>query len=499
MSDEKAPANPFDRVFDAGHAVVACSTFEEQHTLELIKLAAYAHRVPVVAWSAVTGVRDAAIEGGGEPKTESPAAGLYHMARDPTRRVCVTLDLAPYFEDARVLRAWRELAHRTEERRGHLIMLDTTHELPALVDNYAVRLDVPFPSDEEIRRVTRRVVKRALDERSIEVRVKRSESDELIGSLRGLTRRQIERLLTGVISEDNRLDGGDIKRLLDEKRRLVADAGVLEHVDVLADLDQVAGLRTLKRWLEQRRAAFTPEAKQFGLDPPRGVLMLGVQGTGKSLTAKAVATAWRRPLVRLDPGRLYSKFIGESERTLRDALAQAEAMAPIVLWIDEIEKGFASVGGSGSSDGGLSKRMFGTMLTWMNDHRSPVFMIATANDIEALPPELLRKGRFDEIFFVDLPSPEVRRAVFEIHLKKRDRDPSEFDLDALAEAADGFSPAEIEQAIVGALHGAFGDQRTLDTEAVIAQLETSPPLSVTAREKVAALRAWAEGRCVPAD
>src|SRR4029077_1905948 len=225
--------------------------------------------------------------------------------------------------------------------------------------------------------------------------------------------------------------------------------------------------------------------------------MLGVQGAGKSLAAKAIATAWKRPLLRMDVGALYDKYIGESERRLRDALKQAERMAPIILWIDEIEKAFASAA-SQSSDGGLSKRMFGTLLTWMQERTAPVFLMATANDIEALPPELLRKGRFDEIFFVDLPGLEARSAIIEIHLKKRRRDPKRFDVAALAVASDGFSGAEIEQAIVSAMHEAFAAKSELATEHLLSAVKTSPPLSVTMAEKVQELRNWAQGRCVSA-
>ena len=226
--------------------------------------------------------------------------------------------------------------------------------------------------------------------------------------------------------------------------------------------------------------------------------MLGVQGAGKSLCAKAIATAWQRPLLRMDVGALYDRYVGESERRLRDSLGQAEAMAPIVLWIDEIEKAFASAA-SQSTDGGLSKRMFGTLLTWMQEHTAPVFLVATANDIEALPPELLRKGRFDEIFFVDLPREDTRAQIFAIHIKKRRRDPDHFDLAHLAATAEGFSGAEIEQAVISALHEAFAQNTNLTTQHILHAVKTSPPLSVTMAEKVTALRHWAKTRCVPAD
>jgi SpoVK/Ycf46/Vps4 family AAA+-type ATPase len=257
-------------------------------------------------------------------------------------------------------------------------------------------------------------------------------------------------------------------------------------------------MKRLKKWLELRKDAFGPEAAEFGLTAPRGVLMLGVQGAGKSLCAKAIATAWHQPLLRMDPSTLYASYIGESERNLREALRQTEMMSPVILWIDEIEKAFASAA-SRSADGGLSQRMFGTLLTWLQEHEAPVFVVATANDIEALPPELLRKGRFDEIFFVDLPIAATRKEILAIHLRKRNREPEKFDVDELAEASEGYSGSEIEQAIISALHEAYANKRDVDTGLILSALRNSPPLTVTMAESVEALRAWAEGRCVPAD
>jgi SpoVK/Ycf46/Vps4 family AAA+-type ATPase len=257
-------------------------------------------------------------------------------------------------------------------------------------------------------------------------------------------------------------------------------------------------MKNLKSWLADREQAFEPEAAEKGLVPPRGVLMLGVQGAGKSLCAKAIATAWQRPLLRMDVGGLYDRYIGESERRLRDALRQAEAMAPIVLWIDEIEKAFAGAA-STSTDGGLSRRMFGALLTWMQEHQAPVFLVATANDIEALPPELLRKGRFDEIFFVDLPGEEAREQIVRIHLVQRKQDPTQFAIPRIVEATKGYSGAEIEQAIISALYRVASGTSALTTDMIIHAAENSPPLSVTMRERVDELRRWAKGRCVPAD
>jgi SpoVK/Ycf46/Vps4 family AAA+-type ATPase len=229
------------------------------------------------------------------------------------------------------------------------------------------------------------------------------------------------------------------------------------------------------------------------------MLMLGVPGCGKSLCAKVVAADWKMPLLRLDPGVLYNKFIGETENQLRKALAQAEAMAPVVLWIDEIEKAFASASAGGGADGGLSQRMFGTLLSWMQDHRHPIFIIATANDVSALPPELMRKGRFDEVFFVDLPPQHVREQVFAIHLKRRRRNPADFDLPRLAAAAEGFSGSELEQVIVSALFAAFSEGRELSNEHILTEIESTRPLAILMAERIAELRAWAADRCVPAD
>jgi SpoVK/Ycf46/Vps4 family AAA+-type ATPase len=279
---------------------------------------------------------------------------------------------------------------------------------------------------------------------------------------------------------------------------MIQQGGLLEYIETPLDLSEIGGMKHLKKWLNQRKETFSPKAMQFGLEAPRGVLMLGVQGAGKSLCAKAIATAWHQPLLKLDPGALFNSYIGESERNLRHALRQCEMMSPVILWIDEIEKGFASAA-SQSTDGGLSKRMFGTLLTWLQERKSPVFVVATANDIEALPPELLRKGRFDEIFFVDLPKQTVRKEIFAIHLKKRKRDPNKFDLGRLAEASEGYSGSEIEQAVISALHEAFADKQGISTKRILSVLKASPPLSVTLAERVESLRDWARGRCVQAD
>jgi SpoVK/Ycf46/Vps4 family AAA+-type ATPase len=299
------------------------------------------------------------------------------------------------------------------------------------------------------------------------------------------------------VLDDLTLGPRDIEIIAQMKKEILSRERVLDCVPEQEGLDDVGGLRALKAWLEKRRDALTPEAKKFGVEAPRGILLLGVQGCGKSLAAKAVAKSWGLPLLRLEPGRLFDKFIGESEKNLDRALATAERMAPCVLMIDEIEKGFASVVSS-ESDGGLSRRILGRLLGWMQERAAPVFLVATCNQITALPPELMRKGRFDEIFFIDLPGGDERRQIFAIHLTRRHRDPKGFDLGALAAASEGFSGAEIEQAVVAALYTAFARRTELSTEHILEEIKATKPLSVTRAEEIEALREWAQGRAVPA-
>jgi ATP-dependent 26S proteasome regulatory subunit len=483
----------------ARHACVAIATHDEAYVLALLRQIAAERGAEMWVWSVTLGWRDGLVAASPPiAETEHPAAAMYYLAHLPPKpRLYVTLDLAGHLKDERTMRAMREALQQVESFGGNLVMLDACEDLPPAVAGVATRYEVSFPDTRELDALVRQTVRRANEQRNVEVSLTRAELDAVVRNLAGLDRRQAKQVILDVICDDCRFDATDIPRILAQKRRAIG-AGPLEYVDAPVSLDEIGGLRKLKQWLAARHNCLTDDAREFGLPAPRGVLMLGVQGAGKSLSAKAVATAWQRPLLRLDAGNLYDRYIGESERRLRDALHQAERMAPVVVWIDEIEKGFASAA-SHSSDGGLSKRMFGTLLTWMQEHTAPVFLVATANDIAALPPELLRKGRFDEIFFVDLPDLEARHAILSVHLKKRKRDPKKFDLDTLAEASSGYSGAEIEQAVVSALHEAYAKKAQLKTEHVLGALKSSPPLSVTMAERIAELRAWAEGRCVPAD
>jgi len=295
-----------------------------------------------------------------------------------------------------------------------------------------------------------------------------------------------------------RLDASAARTILQEKRQIVRKCGVLEFVDADADLDRVGGLELLKAWLGTRARAFSARARGFGLPAPRGVLLVGVQGCGKSLCAKAVSRSWNLPLLRFDLGRVFGSLVGSSEENVRRAIAVAESVAPAILWIDEIDKGFAGVQSSGASDGGTTARVLSTLLTWFNEKTRPVFVVATANDVTQLPPELLRKGRLDELFFVDLPTAEERAQVLAIQLARRGRVPDAFDLPQLARLAPGFSGAELEEAVISGLYDAFGQGVELTTAHLATALRETVPLSRTMSERLEALRSWADGRARPA-
>lgn len=485
------------------HPSVWIPTEDENEALEIVRAAMTGINADFYTWSAVDGLTCGIVEAGESvPDTNTAAAALTWLGMLDRPAIAAFLDLSDHLEDPTTRRAARQLIQRyaqdPSDTSSHLVLIDHAHAIHPAVAPLTTRHNISFPSAGEIEHIARSVLREINRRTPIHIEINRNTWKIVLKNLRGLRRRQIERVLHEAVAVDNKLTDNDINRILAAKRRMLSGGGMLEFVESPASLDEIGGLTRLKAWLAQREHAFTEKASDYGLTPPRGLLLLGVQGAGKSLCAKAIATAWQRPLLRMDPGGLYDRFIGESEKKLREALQQAEAMSPIVLWIDEIEKAFASAA-THSTDGGLSQRMFGALLTWMQEHKEPVFLVATANNIDALPPELLRKGRFDEIFFVDLPGEEARKLIFKIHLKKRGRDPATYDTDKLAAVSKGFSGAEIEQAVVSALHAAFAANQTLTTEGLVKAIEETNPLSVTMRERIDALRKWAKDRCVPAD
>ncbi|MFI4873027.1 MAG: AAA family ATPase [Phycisphaerales bacterium JB061] len=483
-----------DGLIRSDRPLVTIQTYEEAYALELVREAG-GPGGSLQIWTVLSGVYDGILQNAEPiPDTTNPAAALYYLGyKNPAQIVCL-VDIAAHLEDPVVVRGLRDLVSAADARGGTVIMVDHAEKLPGVVVAHATKLELSLPGEAELEAIVRETVRRLHVRAPFEIDLTKRQLTALVSNLRGLTRRQAAQVVSDVVHDDGKLDEDDIERVMRLKQEFVQSGGMLEFTRSPTSMDEIGGMVRLKKWLSARERALDSE----DIDRPRGVMLLGVQGAGKSLCAKAIATAWRRPLLRMDVGALYDKFVGESERRLRDTLHQAELMAPIVLWIDEIEKAFAS-SASQSTDGGLSRRMFGALLTWMQEHRSAVFLVATANDIEALPPELLRKGRFDEIFFVDLPGEQARRAIFEIHLGRRGLKPERFEIGELIDASEGYSGAEIEQAIVSARHEASARKGTVDTALLVQTLRGSPPLSVTMAERMHELRAWSRGRCVPAD
>ncbi len=483
----------------ANTALVVIETPDEGRVVDLFRHLLMNVWRPLYRWSITEGLRRVDLDGEDPPVAPPDATTTIRAIRGLDQRsVCLLLDFHPYLGYATTQRLLRETIERRGSKDHTLVLVGAKIELPPDLEHFAVRFSLRLPDEKALLKVVQ-------GEAAIYMREhggKRVEVDQdalkaIVRNLRGLSLMDARRLARHLIFSDGALHQGDLPELAKLKFELLNKSGHLHFEYDTAQFADVAGLTRLKAWVGQRRAAFTADNLPPGLDPPKGMLLLGVQGCGKSLAAKAVAGGFGVPLVRLDFGTLYNKYHGETEKNLREALASAEQLAPCVLWIDELEKGLAASGSS--EDGGVSRRVLGYFLTWMAERKSKVFMVATANAVRDLPPELLRKGRFDEIFFVDLPDHGARAEIFRLHLARREVAWEGFSLDALAQAADGFSGAEIEQSVVSALYSAHGDGVPVDEARVLAEVRATRPLSVLMAEQVNALRDWARGRTVPAD
>ena len=483
----------------ANTALLVIETPDEARVVDLFRHLLMNVWRPLYRWSITEGLRRVDLDGEDAPLSPPDATTTLRPIRELDQRsICLLLDFHPYLGYATTQRLLRETLERRGSLAHTLVLVGAKIELPPDLEHHAVRFSLRLPDE-------RALLKLVQDEAAIYMREhggKRVEVDQealkvIVRNLRGLSLTEARRLARHLIFSDGALHLGDLPELAKLKFELLNKSGHLHFEYDTARFSEVAGLERLKAWVNQRRTAFTADALPPGLDPPKGMLLLGVQGCGKSLAAKAVAGGFNVPLVRLDFGTLYNKYHGETEKNLRDALSSAEQLAPCVLWIDELEKGLAASGSS--EDGGVSRRVLGYFLTWMAERKSKVFLVATANAVHDLPPELLRKGRFDEIFFVDLPDHAARAEIFRLHLARREVAWEGFSLSALAEAADGFSGAEIEQAIVSALYAAHADGVPVDEARVVQEIRNTRPLSVLMAEQVQALRDWARGRTVPAD
>jgi ATP-dependent 26S proteasome regulatory subunit len=477
--------------------IVAIESHEEGKVTQMLERFAMLNERPLWTWSVTTGLKRVNSLEGAYNTTRIEDA-LRHIEKSPSNSIYLLLDAHKFIDDPVVLRQIKDVVRESERTHRMLVFLSAKLDVPQEIERITARFRPSLPDAKRVSEILNEEARRYRDATGEQVRANRDALGVLTQHLGGITEEDVRRLARMAIRDDGMVSGADIARVLKAKHELLAASDILLLETNVPDIAQLGGLASLKRWLKVRREVFMNPSPDSALPPPKGVLLLGVQGAGKSLAAKCVAGAWQLPLFRMDFGALYQKYHGETERNVREALAVASAMAPCVLWMDEIEKGIAADAG-GDSDGGVSRRVLGTLLTWMNERAARVFLVATANDISQLPPELLRKGRFDEIFFVDLPNAAAREEILRIHLARNKQDPAAFDVKRLAGACEGFSGAEIEQAIVAALYEAHADKRALDAKAIETEMQRTRPLSVVMAEKVAALRAWARERTVPAD
>jgi len=469
---------------------------EEGRVVEAFRHAIAQSLRPLYRWSITDGLERLDIDSDEDRETPPDASLTLHaIKQDKTPGVYLLLDFQPYLRYPMTLRLLREIVQRLDSAEHTLVLVGAGYELPPELAASVTRYELELPNAEAIAAMVREEAFNYSRENGRRVAIDAEAARAVVRNLTGLNEDDARRIVRKLIYHDGALTAADLPELARAKYQLLDRDGLLHFEYDTAQLANIAGLARLKQWIAQRKLAFLGEMQAAKLDPPKGALLLGVQGCGKSLAAKATAGGFGVPLLRLDIGTLYNKYHGETERNLREALKNAELLAPCVLWIDEIEKALAT----DSADDGVSRRVLGYLLTWMAERKAPVFMVATANDVTALPAELLRKGRFDEVFFVDLPDAKTRAEIFAMHLARRDLRASDYDTQALAAATEGFSGAEIEQVVVAALYAAAADKSAPTQQHLLAEVGNTRPLSTLMAERVGALREWARGRTVPAD
>jgi MoxR-like ATPase len=478
------------------HPAILIDTTEEERAALLLTAVATQVNLPLYDWTIVKGLGPAG-HPNGLAGSQTPAGGLANLGDVRQDGLFVLYDFVRHLSDAGLSRAFRDLLERfsAPARMSTIVLVGTGAELPPEIRPHVVTYELTPPTRDDYRGVVVAVGESLMATGRAKVTLAAADYDAFASALSGLTINQARQLLARVAIDGGTLEATDLARVNDLKSAALRDDGLLEYYPAEDNPTELGGFAKLRDWLDRAALARTPQAASMNLPAPSGLLLVGVQGCGKSLAAKYVARAWKLPLLKLDAARLYDKYVGETEKNLRRAITTAESLAPVVLWLDEIEKALAPGGGEG--DGGVSTRLLGSFLTWLQEKRSDVFVVATANDLSKLPPELLRKGRFDEIFFVDLPKPEEREQILRIHLGLRNVDPVGFDLPALAAACDGFSGAEIEQAVIAGALRALQAGKPFDTALLTEEIGATVPLSRSRAEDVAKLREWAKGRFVP--
>lgn len=488
-----------DVLIRSRHSLLYLLSSEEDRGLALLRSVAEKGANPrkLARWTCVEGFSGDV----NESSIRDPVAALdLADKQDPQKHaIFVFLDMHPFLQNPLVVRRLRTLAQKFQETKKTLVLISPVLVIPPELEKLITVVDFALPPPAEIEGKINDIIKKYEGREGITINLAPEDRQNLVQAAAGLTLEEVENVLGRLLVREHKITPEAVTTIFEEKRKIIRKTGILEFFPASENPSQVGGLENLKNWLQKRSRCFsnTLAAREAGIEPPKGVLLTGVPGCGKSLTVKAAAGMMRLPLLRLDVGKVFEGLVGSSERNMRTAIATAEAAAPAVLWIDEIEKGFPS-GRGGDLDGGTSSRVFASFLTWMQEKTSPVFVMATSNNVSRLPPEMLRKGRFDEIFFVDLPVPRERREIFSIHLERRHKNPAMFDLDELAALSEGFSGAEIEEAIRSALLEAFDAGRPLVQEDISLCLKRTPPLSRTMAEDIEAIRLWANERAVRA-
>jgi ATP-dependent 26S proteasome regulatory subunit len=490
----------------ARYPVIYVVSWEEERVERCLREIAEKREKNLFVWTVTQGIVKSGVEpqqtklGGGN--TADPLAALDAVIQQVQPAIYLFKDFHRFTADERcnltVIRRLRDVAYHLRDTYKSLVIVAPSLKISQELAKDVTVVEFGLPRIEDFDQLLDRIIDDVKDTPQVQIDLDSDARERLLHAAGGLTLKEAENVFAKTLVLNGKLDADDVSVIFSEKQQIIKKSGLLEYYEATEDFSNVAGLDNLKQWLTKRRIAFSDRAARFGLSSPRGVMLLGVQGCGKSLCAKAVASLWNVPLLRFDIGQMFSSLVGSSEENVRRAISTAESVAPVILWIDEIDKALAGSAASAGSDGGTSTRVFGTILTWLSEKSSPVFVICTANEIAHLPPELLRKGRLDEIFFVDLPSENERMEILRIHLKKRSRDPAKFDVAALARASDGFSGAEIEEAIISALFDAFSGQEELSTELIKKNLAETVPLSKTMNEEMSRLRSWASGRARPA-
>ncbi|MBL4607632.1 MAG: AAA family ATPase [Pseudomonadales bacterium] len=489
--------------------LIIVESHEENRVSALVTRLGISRGLPIYGWSITQGLRRIDIdldmnlgsldldEPDKEAPTCDPEVALRQIVNSAEAGIFLFCDLHPFLTNQpKVIRLLKDVALKHEKVPHTIIMMSHALEAPPEIRRYTAHFELSLPNDDQLYAIIREESRNwTKQHRGQRIQTDTATLKIIVNNLQGLTYADARKLIRKAIYDDGAITHKDVSAINTEKFRLMALDGVLSMQYDTAKFSDVGGLNNLKHWLEQRRTIMLNNEEHASLDKPKGILLLGVQGGGKSLAAKTVAGVWGLPLLRLDFASLYNKYVGETERSLRDALQLAEQMSPCILWMDEIEKGISS----GSDDGGISKRLLGTLLTWMAEREKPVFMVATANDISKLPPELIRKGRFDEIFFVDLPDEHTRKEIFTIHLNKRHINLDNIDCNYLAAISEGYSGSEIEQVVVSALYNVASKKEDLNTDHLTLALESTRPLSVTMKENIDELRRWAADRTVPAN